>query len=265
MSTLGELLAEHTVLPGDAVDHLHAVVGEWQLLADLSFADYLMWVRRDDGALVCVAQCRPNTAPTVLLTDAVGTVADAEQRPQVAAAFESGTIGSAETEAGVQAVPVRHGDAVVAVLTHQAAVTTRRKSSPLEIAYLDCANDLLQMLSEGTFPNVGDLAVSRSSPRVGRRVHPAGRQRRRGVRQPERDLGLSPHGPDLRTGGAQPRSGDPAADLRPVRGAGTRRARSRLARRRLQHAPRGGRRRRCDTAAHAAVDGAPRVASGLRC
>ena len=72
MSTLGDLLAEHTVLPGNAVDHLHAVVGEWQLLADLSFADYLMWVRRDDGVLVCVAQVRPNTAPTVLLADAVG-------------------------------------------------------------------------------------------------------------------------------------------------------------------------------------------------
>jgi len=167
MSTLGELLAEHTVLPGAAVDHLHAVVGEWQLLADLSFADYLMWVRRDDGALVCVAQCRPNTSPTVLLTDVVGTVADAEQWPQVAAAFESGTIGSAETPAAAKAVPVRHGDAVVAVLTHQTAATTRRKSSPLEIAYLDCANDLLQMLSEGTFPNLGDLSVSRSSPRVG--------------------------------------------------------------------------------------------------
>lgn len=51
MSTLGDLLAEHTVLPGSAVDHLHAVVGEWQLLADLSFADYLMWVRRNDGVL----------------------------------------------------------------------------------------------------------------------------------------------------------------------------------------------------------------------
>ena len=46
MSTLGDLLAEHTVLPGSAVDHLHAVVGEWQLLADLSFADYLLWERR---------------------------------------------------------------------------------------------------------------------------------------------------------------------------------------------------------------------------
>jgi two-component system, sensor histidine kinase PdtaS len=167
MSTLGELLAEHTVIPGEAVDHLHAVVGEWQLLADLSFADYLMWVRRDDGALVCVAQCRPNTSPTMLLTDAVGTVASAELWPQVTAAFESGTIGNDQSATGVEAVPVRHGEAVVAVLTHETAVAALRKSSPLEVAYLDCANDLQHMIAEGTFPNVGDLPVSRSSPRVG--------------------------------------------------------------------------------------------------
>src|ERR1700694_5393319 len=138
MSTLGDLLAEHTVLPGNAVDHLHAVVGEWQLLADLSFADYLMWVRRDDGALVCVAQCRPNTAPTVLLTDAVGTVASAEQLPLVSAAFTSGAIGRAGDSAArdvsegsrleTEAVPVRYDNRVVAVLTHLTAVAGRNSS-----------------------------------------------------------------------------------------------------------------------------------------
>jgi two-component sensor histidine kinase len=46
-------------------------------------------------------------------------------------------------------------------------VAARRKSSPLEAAYLDCATDLQHMLAEGTFPDVGDLPVSRSSPRVG--------------------------------------------------------------------------------------------------
>jgi two-component system, sensor histidine kinase PdtaS len=174
VSTLGDLLAEHTVLPGSAVDHLHAVVGEWQLLADLSFADYLMWVRRDDGALVCVAQCRPNTAPTVLVKDAVGTVVAEGELPFVTSAFTSGTIGRGggdpslrEPGLNVEAVPVRHGNQVVAVLTHQTALAERRTSSPLEKAYLDCAGNLLHMVSEGTFPNVGDLAVSRSSPRVG--------------------------------------------------------------------------------------------------
>jgi two-component system, sensor histidine kinase PdtaS len=174
VSTLGELLAEYTVLPGSAVDHLHAVVGEWQLLADLSFADYLMWVRRDDGALVCVAQCRPNTAPTVLIKDAVGTVVAEGELPFVTSAFTSGAIGRGggdpslrEPGLNVEAVPVRHGNQVVAVLTHQTALAERRTSSPLEKAYLDCAGNLLHMVSEGTFPNVGDLAVSRSSPRVG--------------------------------------------------------------------------------------------------
>ncbi len=171
MSTLGDLLAEHTVLPGNAVDHLHAVVGEWQLLADLSFADFLMWVRRDDGRVVCVAQVRPNTAPTVLLADAVGTVAEASTVPIIATAFDSGAIGRATIDGpdgglNVEAVPVRHGSHVVAVLTHQTSLAPRQ-ASPLEVAYVDCAADLLLMLSEGTFPNVGDLAMSRSSPRVG--------------------------------------------------------------------------------------------------
>ena len=147
MSTLGDLLAEHTVLPGAAVDHLHAVVGEWQLLADLSFADYLMWVRRDDGMVVCVAQCRPTTASTLLITDAVGT-----------AVAEEGLLG---------AVPVRYCGEVVALLTRQTARDGRRTSSRLEKAYLDCAEHLVHMVAEGTFPNVGDLATSRSSPRVG--------------------------------------------------------------------------------------------------
>ena len=130
MSTLGDLLAEHTMLPGNAVDHLHAVVGEWQLLADLSFADYLMWVRRDDGVLVCVAQCRPTTAPTVLQTDSVSSVVAAERLPLVAETFASGT-AQLETNASQQhswqlpgrhaaASLVRYADQVVAVLTqHQ--------------------------------------------------------------------------------------------------------------------------------------------------
>src|SRR6201999_1554799 len=176
MSTLGDLLAEHTMLPGNAVDHLHAVVGEWQLLADLSFADYLLWVRRDDGDLVCVPQCRPNPAPTVLLADAVGTVTHAQDIPLVTAAFKTGAIGresqegqqdsASDGDISIEAVPVRHDNRVAAVLTHQTAFAAR-KASPLERSYLDCAGDLVPLLSEGAFPNVGDLPISRSSPRVG--------------------------------------------------------------------------------------------------
>jgi len=178
MSTLSNLLAEHTMLPGNAVDHLHAVVGEWQLLADLSFADYLMWVCRDDGLLVCVAQCRPNTAPTVMHADAVDSVVPADKMPIIAETFNPGTFTQESLAAQensselfgpyVQASPVRYGGKVVAALTqHQNALVDRHKAGQLETAYRDCAADLVRMLAEGTFPDVGDVAMSRSTPRAG--------------------------------------------------------------------------------------------------
>ncbi|WP_421841582.1 sensor histidine kinase [Mycobacterium sp.] len=178
MSTLGDLLAEHTMLPGNAVNHLHAVVADWQLLADLSFADYLMWVCRDDGALVCVAQCRPNTEPTVLQRDAVGSVVAADDLSLVAEAFASSatTQGSDAGELHSLQLPVhyiaasqvQYGGQVVAVLTrHQTELAARRTPGHLETAYRDCASDLVQMLAEGTFPDVGDVALSRSTPRAG--------------------------------------------------------------------------------------------------
>ena len=61
---------------------------------------------------------------------------------------------------------MRYGDKVVAVLTHQTAVADTHKSSPLETAYLDCAADLVHMLSEGTFPERGgrgDVALQPAS------------------------------------------------------------------------------------------------------
>ena len=65
MSTLADLLAEHTTLSDRAAAYLQRLVAEWQLLADLSFADFLLAVRAESGEVVTVAQCRPNTASTV--------------------------------------------------------------------------------------------------------------------------------------------------------------------------------------------------------
>jgi two-component sensor histidine kinase len=63
---------------------------------------------------------------------------------------------------------VRYGEQVVAVLTqHQPELAAERHSGHLETAYRDCAADLLVMLSEGTFPDVRDVAMSRSTPRAG--------------------------------------------------------------------------------------------------
>ena len=194
MSTLSDLLAEHTDLPGNAVDHLQQVVGEWQLLADLSFADVLLWVATErpegtDGAMpgtvVCVAQCRPTTASTAFPDDAVGSVVSESEHPQVLRALVEGEIVSevdrtwrGGTPLRREAVPVRCDGEVIAVLSRDTNLAQQRAQSPLEIAYLDCAADLCQMISEGTFPNPETRSDTNSSPRAGDgfiRLDPAGR------------------------------------------------------------------------------------------
>ncbi|MBF6482413.1 histidine kinase N-terminal domain-containing protein, partial [Nocardia cyriacigeorgica] len=184
MATLSELLAEHTDLPGVAVDHLQRVVGDWQLLADLSFADLLLWVGAGpvtDGAdIVCVAQCRPTTAPTVHYEDLVGTQALRTEHPQVFEALTTGRIVRTDGEAdakGVyhphpvdairEAIPVRCGDDVIAVLSRDTDLQRSKVRSTLEIAYVACADDLCQMIADGTFPTTEDRAATHSSPRAG--------------------------------------------------------------------------------------------------
>src|SRR6476661_2381978 len=73
MSALSDLLASHTRLDERQTAHLQQLVAEWQLLADLSFADLLLWVpTASEGEFLCAAQCRPTTGATAYLLDRVG-------------------------------------------------------------------------------------------------------------------------------------------------------------------------------------------------
>jgi two-component system, sensor histidine kinase PdtaS len=173
VSTLSELLAEHTELPGGTVEHLQRVVAEWQLLADMSFADFLLWIPLDD-AFLCVAQARPTTGPTAHPEDAVGMRVAARTRPHLRRAVVEGRIcrdeephWHLEVPVRSETVPVRHDGAVVAVLSRDANLAMPRVPSPLEIAYLGSASDLCQMVADGTFPPRAAVVGADTSPRAG--------------------------------------------------------------------------------------------------
>ena len=77
MSTLSDLVARHSQLdPADA-DWLHLLVGDWQLISDLAFADLVLWLPMAGGDFIAIAQCRPTTGATVNYDDIVGTTATA--------------------------------------------------------------------------------------------------------------------------------------------------------------------------------------------
>ena len=96
MSTMSDLLARHSKLSAEAVEHLQRVVAEWQLLADMSFADFLIWIplAGADGVwaeeFLCVAQVRPTTAPTAHPEDAVTARVGALLNPQLRRAVVEG-------------------------------------------------------------------------------------------------------------------------------------------------------------------------------
>lgn len=184
MATLTDLLAEHTTLSAAAAEHLQRLVAEWQLLADLSFADYLLAVPVDDQAgshehLVYVAQVRPNTSSTVFPRDEVEHRVDRPASPQganplMAVALRSGAIereGLATRFGNLLidriAIPVSFEGQVIAVLGRAGDASDPRPPSPLESAYRDAAEALCAMVVEGTFPLDEANTLGLSTPRAG--------------------------------------------------------------------------------------------------
>jgi two-component sensor histidine kinase len=177
VSTLRDLVEEHTSLSSADGDHLHRLAGDWQLVSDLSFADLLMWVPvGDQGRFMCVAQVRPVTAPTAYQDDQVGRVAGGPEVAHLAVARLQGRIWRegdpvwyGDTPARHEAIPVRRtaGGDVIAIIGRDTNLSTARTPSQLELNYLTTADDLAQMITDGAFPPVRIPGETTSAPRVG--------------------------------------------------------------------------------------------------
>ena len=172
--TMDDLLLRHGVTGADA-DHLHRLVGDWQLLADLSFADLILFVPSGAEEFVAVAQMRPTTGPTAYQDDVVGMTAAAVERPQLAVAVLEQRICREGDPVWLDGVPVREevipvirGGRVIGVVARDTNLAAARTPSRLEIAYLRSATDLAQMLAAGEWPYPGDgHSDDGSGPRAG--------------------------------------------------------------------------------------------------
>lgn len=174
MATLGELTRQLTDLERDDIDHLQRLIGEWGLLADLSFADLLLHVRGADQQWYVVAHVRPATGQTIYHQDYVGSPATGAELPLLTKAYERRAICEGEVQmesvpdpVRFMAIPVRRGDRVIAVLTREASSRTSRQPGELERTYVGCFEQFATMIAEGSFPFDGPTADSSAAPRVG--------------------------------------------------------------------------------------------------
>src|SRR5690625_4226627 len=75
-------------LAGDAaenadVEWLRLLVGDWQLIADLGFADLVVWDRDEIVEFVAFRQCRLSAGYTIHETDIVGSRPTENQRDRL--------------------------------------------------------------------------------------------------------------------------------------------------------------------------------------
>src|SRR5579875_3182061 len=182
MSALTDTLTARTTLGAAQIQHLARLVGEWQLLADLAFADLLLWVPvpllnaegTPESALLCVAQCRPTTGPTAYQHDQVGGILRGERAAPLRIALAEGRIfrevdpdWEGDLPIRREAIPVRHRGEIVAVLGRDANLASVRTPSQLELVYLQSAADLAAMVADGAFPAPAEGPEEGAGPRVG--------------------------------------------------------------------------------------------------
>ncbi len=174
MLSLADVVAQHTDLGEDDLEHLGRLVQEWDLLADLSFSDLILWVPDvDPNVFWAAAQVRPTTGPTALEDDVVGDEISYEPDSLVMEAFLSEQIARTsgnKLHAGIPveqiAVPVRREGRVIAIVEMHTNRMGVRAPGMLEETYLDLAEVLRTMLLHGEFPMPGDKPVPWISPRV---------------------------------------------------------------------------------------------------
>jgi two-component sensor histidine kinase len=184
--TLPELARDHTDLGADDLAWLALLQADWQIIADLSFADLVLWLPDREGSGYWAAgQMRPTTGPTALVDDVVGTFVAAGRRSLLDAALRDGRIAREgdpewrdDVPVRVEAIPVRRGSRIIALVARNTNLHGVRTPSRLELAYLQTASELTQMIAHGTFPYPGQRSDHADSPRVGDgfvRVDAAGR------------------------------------------------------------------------------------------
>jgi two-component sensor histidine kinase len=160
MATLADRIMAVSDLTREEAERLRALCSSWQVLADLSFSDLLLYVRaRGRDAFHVAAQLRPFTSQTHYPQDLVGTIVTQADQPIVERAFREGRIWSQGDPVLVDgipirmdAIPVRFNDKVIAVVTKEGSPATSRRPGRLEQVYLEAAEVVSRMVAEGTFP-----------------------------------------------------------------------------------------------------------------
>ena len=150
MPTIEEIVAAQSRLSPSELSHLRALTEDWQLLADLSFSDLVLWVQdREERGMWAVAQVRPTTGPTTMAVDVAGSFMPTYD-------YEGTDLVSFSPPADVgvvrQTLPVVFDGRPIAVVVRREPDLPSRPVSELEATYRRTSASLIDMMGRGEFP-----------------------------------------------------------------------------------------------------------------
>ncbi len=180
MPKLEEYLRDRSPLDVKQIRRIRELTADWQLLADLSFADLILWVplRKDfktwPSGYVAVAHIRPTTAATVFTQDVIGEEISWGSRPRIDQALSGAEIvRDADPEKfgdiyiKEETIPVILDDQVIAVISRHRNAELMRQPSRLELNYREVAHNVYRMVAEGAFPYTEHSELFDPAVRVG--------------------------------------------------------------------------------------------------
>jgi two-component sensor histidine kinase len=184
VSTLSELVKAHQGQSSHAeIEWLQLLMADWQLVADLVFADLVLWIPDSKGGFIAAGHARPSSDATIFYRDITGSQIRKDWAQQVKSAFEDGRVvedRTTSTEDGLTtrltAIPVRRklstkseevSKSPIAVVTRHTNLSEVKVPNRLQLNYLACGYELLTMMSEGNYPDFSNpTGPRRGAPRA---------------------------------------------------------------------------------------------------
>ena len=159
MADFSQILATRPDFDDEDREWLHHLVADWQVIADLSFADLLLIMQDGEGRYVVAEQCRPSTVMTLRADDVVGTVMPGQMTGELDAAaecdgvFRSTVLRSVgkSTVCNVYAPVRRHGK-TLGLVVRETNMATRESNGRYESESINAGKQLYEMIPRGQFP-----------------------------------------------------------------------------------------------------------------
>lgn len=154
MPTLTNILARCSGLSPADREWLHQLVGDWQTLADVAFADLLLIVPRDESGLTIAAHCRPATAATLFDDDIVNKTVVARIGELASDVLKDGLRREVDFEGRYSTLrPVRADGRIIAVLSVVTAYEPDVVPTQVHENYEQIAGTLAHMVTTGSSPS----------------------------------------------------------------------------------------------------------------